>query len=39
LGIVEDLRIDIAYLERNPAPGTQDQPPQPPFSIDLRALP
>jgi quercetin dioxygenase-like cupin family protein len=29
--------IDIEYIERNPAPGTEGDPPQPPFSIDLRA--
>ena len=29
--------LDIEYLERNPAPGTEDAPPQPPFAIDLRA--
>jgi quercetin dioxygenase-like cupin family protein len=30
--------IDIEYVERNPAPGTEGDPPQPPFSIDLRML-
>jgi mannose-6-phosphate isomerase-like protein (cupin superfamily) len=43
----EDLRligffpatvIDITYLERNPAPGTEGQPPQPPMTIDVRRL-
>ncbi|MGH2936294.1 MAG: cupin domain-containing protein [Gaiellaceae bacterium] len=28
-------RLDIEYLERNPAPGTEGQPPRPPFAIDL----
>jgi quercetin dioxygenase-like cupin family protein len=28
--------IDVEYLERNPAPGTEGQAPQPAFSIDLR---
>jgi quercetin dioxygenase-like cupin family protein len=28
--------LDVEYLERNPAPGTEAQPPQPPFAIDLR---
>jgi len=28
--------IGIAYLERNPAPGTEADPPQPPFDVDLR---
>ena len=27
--------IDIEYLERNPAPGSEDAPPRPPFAIDL----
>ncbi len=31
-------RIGIEYLERNPAPGTEDAPPQPAFTIDVRAL-
>jgi quercetin dioxygenase-like cupin family protein len=31
-------RIGIEYLERNPAPGTEDEPPQPAFTIDARAL-
>lgn len=30
--------ITIAYLERNPAPGTESAPPQPPFSLNLRTL-
>jgi quercetin dioxygenase-like cupin family protein len=30
--------LDVAYLERNPAPGTEGDPPQPPFSLDLRSL-
>jgi quercetin dioxygenase-like cupin family protein len=28
--------VDIEYLERNPAPGTEDAPPQPPVSYDTR---
>ncbi len=28
----------VPYLERNPAPGTEDDVPQPPFTIDVRAL-
>ena len=28
--------IDIEYLERNPAPGTEDDPPQPPIVYDAR---
>ena len=31
-------RIGIEYLERNPAPGTEREPPQPAFTIDVRAL-
>jgi quercetin dioxygenase-like cupin family protein len=30
--------ITIEYLERNPAPGTEGDPPQPPVSLDVRAL-
>jgi hypothetical protein len=29
--------IDIEYLERNPAPGTEADPPQPPVTYDARA--
>jgi hypothetical protein len=28
----------VPYPERNPAPGTEDDAPQPPFTIDVRAL-
>ena len=28
--------IDIEYLDRNPAPGTDDAPPQPPVTYDAR---
>lgn len=28
--------IDIEYLERNPAPGSESDPPQPPISYDTR---
>jgi quercetin dioxygenase-like cupin family protein len=28
--------IDVAYLERNPAPGTEGQAPQPPVTYDPR---
>ena len=30
--------IGIRYLERNPAPGTESDAPQPAFTIDVRAL-
>ena len=29
--------IDVTYLERNPAPGTENDPPQPPVVYDPRA--
>jgi quercetin dioxygenase-like cupin family protein len=29
--------IAIEYLERNPAPGTEDEPPQPPAWFDIRS--
>ena len=31
-------KIGIEYLERNPAPGTEADPPQPAFTIDVRGL-
>ena len=31
-------RIGIEYLERNPAPGTESDPPQPASIIDARAI-
>lgn len=30
--------IDIRYLERNPAPGTEGDPPGPPVGLDVREL-
>jgi quercetin dioxygenase-like cupin family protein len=30
-------RIGIAYLERNPAPGTEADPPAKPYEIDVRS--
>jgi hypothetical protein len=30
-------RIGIAYLERNPAPGTEGQAPAAPYEIDVRS--
>jgi hypothetical protein len=38
-GIIPSTMIGITYLERNPMPGTEAQPPQPPLSFDLRKLP
>lgn len=29
--------IDVEYLERNPAPGTEGDPPRPPVTYDARA--
>ena len=29
-------RLDVEYIERNPAPGTEGERPQPPFAVDLR---
>jgi quercetin dioxygenase-like cupin family protein len=30
------VRLDVEYLERNPAPGTEALPPRAPFTLDLR---
>jgi quercetin dioxygenase-like cupin family protein len=30
------VRIDVEYFERNPAPGTEADAPQPPFVLDTR---
>lgn len=30
--------VGIRYMERNPAPGTEGDDPQPPISIDVRHL-
>lgn len=38
LGVFASERIGFTYLERNPAPGTERDPPQPPFEIDAREL-
>ncbi|HEY2556617.1 MAG TPA: cupin domain-containing protein [Diaminobutyricibacter sp.] len=32
--VFPSARLDVEYLERNPAPGTEGDPPQPAFSID-----
>jgi quercetin dioxygenase-like cupin family protein len=29
-------RVDVRYLDRNPAPGTEGNDPQPPIVVDLR---
>ncbi len=36
--IFPSAELELQYLERNPAPGTEDDPPQPPLTFDLRAL-
>ena len=33
--VFPSARLDIEYLERNPMPGTEDDPPQPAFAFDL----
>ena len=38
LAMVPSERIGIQYLERNPAPGTESDAPQPAFTINARAL-
>ncbi len=37
LAVFPTTAIDIEYLERNPAPGTETDPPQPPVVYDARA--
>src|ERR1041385_4111052 len=32
--VFPSARIDIEYIDRNPAPGTEGDPPQPPIVID-----
>jgi quercetin dioxygenase-like cupin family protein len=32
--VFPSARLGVEYLERNPAPGTEGDPPQPPFVID-----
>jgi quercetin dioxygenase-like cupin family protein len=34
--VFPSARLDVEYLERNPAPGTEGDLPQPPFVIDTR---
>lgn len=36
--VFPDSDISIRYLERNPAPGTEGDPPGPPVSFDMREL-
>lgn len=38
LAVFPSRHVDIQYLGRNPAPGTEGQQPQPPFRLDIRAL-
>ena len=35
--VFPSARLDVEYLERNPAPGTESDPPQPPFVIDTHS--
>jgi len=37
-GVFPSDVLNGEYLERNPAPGTEGDPPQPPFSLDLREM-
>ena len=37
LGVFAAERVGFEYLERNPAPGTEGDPPRPPYEIDVRA--
>ena len=37
-GILPSTVLGIRYLERNPRPGTEGRPPQPPLSLDVRQL-
>ncbi len=34
--VFPSTRVGIRYLERNPAPGTEDDEPQPPMTVDFR---
>lgn len=38
VGMFSTDRVPTTYLERNPAPGTEGDPPQPETVIDVRAL-
>ena len=37
LGVFSTQRIGVRYLQRNPAPNTEGNPPRPPFELDVRA--
>lgn len=37
IGFFAAARIGTAALERNPAPGTEGDPPRPPYELDVRA--
>lgn len=37
IGFFAEPLVEITYLERNPAPGTEGQPPQPSGTFDVRA--
>lgn len=36
--VFPDREVSIRYLERNPAPGTEGDPPGPPVALDVREL-
>jgi len=38
-GVFPSSVVALQYIERNPAPGTEGEPPQPPLSINVRELP
>jgi mannose-6-phosphate isomerase-like protein (cupin superfamily) len=37
LGVFPAERVGFEYLERNPAPGTEGDPPRPAYEVDVRA--
>jgi hypothetical protein len=38
VGVFASEQVGMTYLERNPAPGTEGDPPQPPFEMNARQL-
>lgn len=38
-GVFPSSVVALQYIERNPAPGTEGDPPQPPLQINVRELP
>lgn len=37
IGFFASDRVGVTALERNPAPGTEGDPPRPPYELDVRA--